>query len=74
MVSVCLVNDTEMPYVIEKGDNIASVQLLKGDDSICEIVVNVKILTLLPINKWLMSLLKGNNLRISLCWIKPFSH
>ena len=34
-------NNTEMPCLIEKGDNIASVQLVKGD-SICETVLNVK--------------------------------
>ena len=42
LVPVCLVNNTEMPCLIEKGDNTASVQLLKGGDSICETVLNVK--------------------------------
>ena len=42
LVPVCLVNNTEMPCLIEKGDNIARVQLLKGGDSICETVLNVK--------------------------------
>ena len=42
LVPVCVVNDTEMPHFIEKGNSIASAQLLKGGDSICETVLNVK--------------------------------
>ena len=42
LVPFCVVNDTEMPHFIEKGNSIASAQLLKGGDSICETVLNVK--------------------------------
>ena len=42
LVLICLVNETNIPYVIEKEGHVADVQLLKRQDSICETVFSVR--------------------------------